>query len=89
MALGAQRARVVATVIRQAVVLVAIGSAIGGVAAFGALRLIRNQLFGVQPGDPVVLGGVVVTLLVVALVASAVPARRAAAVAPQIAMREE
>jgi len=89
MALGARRSVVVRDIIRQALTLVAIGAAIGLVAAVGPTRLIRNQLFGVAPTDPLVMAGVVTVLLVVALIASAIPARRAASIAPQIAMRDE
>lgn len=88
-ALGAQRRTVVAGVVRQALVLVAIGGALGGVASIGAIRLIQNQLFGVAPGDPLVMVSVLVLLLMVAMVASVLPARRAAGIAPQVAMRDE
>jgi ABC-type antimicrobial peptide transport system permease subunit len=89
MALGAQRMMVVASVIRQALVLVMVGLGVGVFATFGATRLIRSQLFGVSAGDPLVMLGAVALLVSVALVASAIPARRAAGIAPQIAMRDE
>ena len=88
-ALGAQRTDVARLVVRQALALVAAGCAVGAIGAVGAIRLVRQQLFGVGPGDPVVLVGVTVALLGVTLVASAIPARRAASIAPLIAMREE
>ena len=89
MALGAPRTTVVLTVIRQALVLVGFGAMIGAIATVGATKLIQNQLFGVTAADPVVVGGVALLLFAVALVASALPARRAASIAPQIAMRDE
>ena len=88
-ALGAQRTDVARLVVRQALALVAAGCAVGAIGAVGAIRLVRQQLFGVGPGDPVVLVGVTVALLGVTLVASAIPARRAASIEPLIAMREE
>jgi ABC-type antimicrobial peptide transport system permease subunit len=89
MALGAQRTTVVTAVIRQALVLVGVGALVGGIATVGATKLIQNQLHGVTAADPLVVGGVALVLLTVALVASALPARRAASIAPQIAMRDE
>jgi putative ABC transport system permease protein len=89
MALGAQRRMVVTSIVRQAVGLVLAGAAAGVLAAIGAVAVIRNQLFGVGPGDPVVIGSVAVLLVLVAIAAAAIPARRAAGISPQIAMREE
>jgi len=68
---------------------VAIGAAAGVVAALAASRVLASQLFNVSRTDPVTIGAVVAALLGVALVASALPARRAAAVDPTRALQSE
>jgi putative ABC transport system permease protein len=74
---------------RQTVVVVAIGAGIGvGLALVGS-RLMRNVLFGIGPADPVALGVALTLLVGVALVASYVPARRAARLDPTTALRCE
>jgi ABC-type antimicrobial peptide transport system permease subunit len=88
-ALGASRGRVVRLILWQALRPVAIGTAVGVVAALGAGRVLSNQLFGVSRTDPLTIAAVVATLIGVALVASAVPARRAAAVDPTRALQSE
>ena len=67
----------------------AIGVAIGIVASLGLTQFLRSILYGVTPQDPVVLAAVTAVLIVVALAACIVPARRAASVDPVIALREE
>jgi putative ABC transport system permease protein len=88
-ALGASTADVVRLILGQALRPVAIGAAIGVVAALAASRAIASQLFGVSRADPLTIAAVVATLIGVALVASAVPARRAAAVDPTRALQSE
>jgi predicted permease len=88
-ALGASTADVVRLILGQALRPVAIGAAIGVVAALAASRAIASQLFGVSRADPLTIAAVVATLVGVALVASAVPARRAAAVDPTRALQSE
>jgi putative ABC transport system permease protein len=89
MALGAQRKHVLGLVLKQGVVLVSAGVVVGLGAAFAATRLIANLLFGVSAIDPVAFVGTSLLLIVVALLASYIPARRAAKVDPLIALRYE
>jgi ABC-type antimicrobial peptide transport system permease subunit len=69
--------------------LIAAGIAIGCVGAWGVTRLIRGQLFDTPMLDPLAYGATISLLVVVALVASYVPARRAMRLDPTIAMRGE
>jgi predicted permease len=86
-ALGAQSADVLRMVLRQGFTLAFIGIAIGTVAALLVGRLLSRFLFGIAPNDPVAFGGVILVLAVVALLASFVPALRAARVDPMTALR--
>jgi predicted permease len=88
-ALGADRLSVVGLVLRGAFVQILIGLAIGIPASIGCARLIASQLYEVRGWDPLVLGGSVAALALCALVASLVPARRAAAINPVQALRAE
>jgi ABC-type antimicrobial peptide transport system permease subunit len=76
-------------VIRQGLVLAAIGVAIGLCAAAGLTRLMNSLLFGISQLDPVVYGAVPLILVTAAVLASYLPARRAAAVDPVEALRME
>jgi predicted permease len=87
MALGADRVRVTKLVLRGAFLQIGIGLAIGIPAAIGAGKLMNNQLFGVRPWDPVMLALAALMLGLAALLASAIPARRAAGVEPMVALR--
>src|SRR5262245_8397092 len=89
MALGASRNDVLRLVVRQGVVLAAIGEVFGLAGAFGITRVIGTLLYNVTPTDPVSFGGVVIFLTVIAIVASYVPARRATTVDPIVALRNE
>lgn len=88
-ALGASPNRVRQKVARQGLSLTLAGVAAGVAAAVLATRILRSMLFGVAPGDPTVLAVVAILLAAVALLASWLPARRAAAVDPLIAIRTE
>jgi predicted permease len=88
-ALGAHTSTVLRLVVRQGLVMSVIGAAIGLAMTFGVTRLLSALLFGVAPHDPLILGGVVVILLAVGVVASMVPALRAARVDPLTALRAE
>jgi len=88
-ALGAERRTVVWLVLREVVVLVAIGLAIGVPAALGLSRLVSSQLFGLSARDPLTLMLAVAVLAIVGAAAGYLPARRAASVEPVRALRYE
>jgi predicted permease len=88
-ALGSTAAGVVRLVLREGLVLVAIGLAAGFAGAAGLQRAVANQIYGVRPLDPLVIGGVTVLLGTIALAACALPARRAARVDPVEVLKEE
>jgi putative ABC transport system permease protein len=88
-ALGAQRRDILKMVLRQGIVAAFAGVAIGIVAALALTRLLSSLLFGVTPGDWVTFLSVAVLLLVVAVVACSIPARRATRVDPIVALRYE
>jgi predicted lysophospholipase L1 biosynthesis ABC-type transport system permease subunit len=88
-ALGATRQEVVRLVLREGVVMAAIGVVIGLAAAAMLTRYLTSLLFEVQPGDPTILAAVSGTLLTLALLATWLPARRAASIDPNIALRAE
>jgi putative ABC transport system permease protein len=87
--LGANPADVVLLVVRQGMLLALIGSVAGIIGALGLSRLMKSLLYGVKPIDPLIFGGVTILLLVVAMAASYLPARRAMRVDPMIALRYE
>jgi predicted permease len=89
MALGADRGRVVGMVLAGAFLQVSVGLGIGIPAAIAAGKLMTLQLFGVQPWDPVMLTTASLLLGVGSLVASMIPAWRAACVEPMAALRTE
>jgi putative ABC transport system permease protein len=89
MALGANRGQVVKMVLRGAFSQIGIGLALGIPAAIEVGRLMTDQLFGVKPWDPVMLALATLLLGLAALLASAIPARRAAGVEPIAALRNE
>ena len=89
MALGADRASVLSSVLRGAFVQVGIGLALGVPAAIGAGRAITNQLYQVKPYDLTMLGFAAVLLGMAALIAALIPARRAASIEPMQALRTD
>lgn len=88
-ALGATTGSVLSLVLRQAGLLAAIGIGIGLLGAFALRRTIENLVFNVSPADPITYAVVATLLAAVAVAACLVPARRAAAVPPMVALREE
>jgi len=89
MAMGARRGNVLGLMVGQGVKIAALGAGIGAVAALAGGRVLSSLLYGVSPRDPLVLLGAAVIPLVVAAIASYVPARRAAKVDPVVALRYE
>ena len=89
MALGAQRGAVYHLIMREAAWLVSVGIGLGLFCAIGAATLIRGLLFGVRSWDATTLVGVALVLSAFALLASYIPARRAAQVDPMEALRYE
>ena len=89
MALGAQRFDVLWMVLRESLVLCALAIAIGLPAGFALARLMRSMLYGLEPGDPIALAASLAGIAVVALAASFLPARKASAVDPMVALRCE
>jgi ABC-type antimicrobial peptide transport system permease subunit len=69
--------------------LLAAGTVLGLIGSFGVTRLLAGVLFGVTPGDPGTLAGVVLLMTTVGLVATAGPALRAARIDPLVAIRKE
>ena len=89
MALGCQRSGVLAIILTSGVKLAAIGCVFGLLGAVAVSRLLRSFLFAVSPFDPVVLTLAAVAMLLLALAASALPARRASRTDPMLALRGE
>ena len=89
MALGAQRREVLAMVVSQGMRAALIGVGLGMVGALALTRVMASLLFGVSPTDPLTFAVIAVLLLLVAILASFLPARRATRVDPMIALRGE
>ena len=89
MALGATRGHVVAIVLRRAGMMMAVGLALGGVTAWHASAAVRAFLFETEPNDVATMAAALAVLTAAGVLASAVPARRAASVDPLIALRHE
>ncbi len=87
MALGATRGRVQLGVIAKTIGMAAIGIAVGTLASVGVASLIASLLFGTAPTDPPTFAAIVLLLIVVALLAGYIPARRASRINPMLALR--
>jgi putative ABC transport system permease protein len=88
-ALGARAGRVLGLVVRQGMLLVLIGVAIGSVLAALLGQVLSTVLYGISPVDALAFGGAIGLLLLIALLANYIPARRAASIDPMIALRSE
>lgn len=88
-ALGSTRARILRLVLQEGFKLVGMGFALGIVSAAFLQKAVAKQIYGVQPYDPLVLAGVMAVLATIALLACAVPARRAMGVDPVVVLRYE
>jgi len=88
-ALGARKPQVMSAAVRRPMVLLGVGSAVGLVSGVFASRLLGQIVYQANPQDPVVVGGAVLTMALLGIAASAIPARRALAVDPSALMREE
>jgi putative ABC transport system permease protein len=89
LALGAARSRVQRDVVARGIFLAFLGSAVGVVLSWRAVRLLEGRLYEVEAADPMVLGGAVVALLTVAALASWIPARRAGRTDPLRTLQTE
>jgi putative ABC transport system permease protein len=88
-ALGATKSQLASMVVRQSMLPIAAGVILGVAGSLAAGRLLQQFLYEVQPGDPQVLATIVTLLVGVGLLASWLPARRAAAIDPLVALRDE
>lgn len=89
MALGAYPHEVLCLILRQGLQIVALGSLLGVLTALAVTRFMTSLLFGVTATDPITFAGVVILLILIALAACYVPARRATRVDPLVALRYE
>ncbi len=89
MALGAERGAVIGMVLKEVALLTLVGIVLGIPAALSLSRLVRSQLFGISPADPLTICAAAMTLALVSLFAGYIPARRASRVQPVLALRSE
>jgi len=88
-ALGADQRKVLSAALGRAFRLLVIGSAAGMILGVLATRVLSSIVYQATPKDPLILGGVILTMLCVGIVAALIPARRALAVDPMILLRDE
>jgi putative ABC transport system permease protein len=89
LALGAERGAILRMILGEGALMAAIGLAAGGLAAIPLSRLMSGLLFGIQPVDPPTIATAAAIMIVVALTAAWIPARRATAIDPVVALRGE
>ena len=89
MALGAARSGILRMVLREALLLAALGVAIGIPSALATNQLLTSMLFGLKATNPIILSAVAAVLLLVAMAAASLPAYKASAVDPMVALRHE
>ena len=87
MALGAARGDVMRMVLRQGLGMIALGIALGAAGALALSRMMSGLLFGVEPTDPLTFAGIALLLILVALAARYIPARRATRIDPAVSLR--
>ena len=88
-ALGASNRSVIALIMREGLLLTAVGVVLGVVVALMSGAALRSLLIGIGPADPVSVGGAILVLLIVGAAASYLPARRAVSVDPSTTLRNE
>jgi len=89
MALGARKAQVLSAAVGRPMVVLGVGSAVGLLSGVFACRLLGQIVYQANPRDPIVVVGAVLTMALLGIAASAIPARRALGVDPSKLMREE
>jgi ABC-type antimicrobial peptide transport system permease subunit len=89
LALGAMPSQIRAMMLRQGMVLLGSGLALGFIGAFAASRVIQSLLFSVSANDPLIYGTVTLLMALAALLACWIPARRASRVNPMVTLRSE
>ena len=89
LALGAERSTILRMILGEGAMMAAIGLVVGGAAAIPLSRVLSGLLFGIQPVDPPTIVVAAILMLTVALIAAWIPARRATAVDPMVALRGE
>jgi predicted permease len=89
LAMGADLSQVLGMVLRQGLSLASVGIVVGLIGAFALTRLMQSLLYGVRPNDPITFIAVALALLLIALLASFLPARRATRVSPIVAVRAQ
>jgi putative ABC transport system permease protein len=88
-ALGATRLNIMSMILRQSTAMAVLGAMLGLLGCFATTRVLSRFLFGISATDPLTLLGVALLLIAVAILTSYLPARRAAAVDPIVALRAE
>jgi ABC-type antimicrobial peptide transport system permease subunit len=89
MALGADRVRVVALILRGAVALIAFGLLLGVPLTLAAGRFLGTQLYGISQSDPLIITAAILVLALSALIAAVIPALKASSISPMQALRAE
>jgi ABC-type antimicrobial peptide transport system permease subunit len=89
LALGAQPGRMIWMIMREVMLLLAIGLAVGVPAALALGRYVSAQLYGIEPNDPFIAGTTMALLAVVSAAAGLIPAHRASRIDPILALRYE
>ena len=89
MALGSSAPKIFGMIVREGLILLLAGFAVGLAGAFGIRRIMESQLYGIDALDPTVISAVAVLLGAVAMLACLVPARRAARIDPLVALNQQ